>query len=167
MKRILIVFSLFSMGCSHYRPVALGSGKKSDVEVESCERSIIGFPIDNGRNQLAKTLSAGGLDNSDIYSVDHRDLLFFFPFYTKACTVLSLNTKGKKKFQKFKDEYKSKFENYSKNGEKSDEKYFEEIEVDTPKSLKECDRLGHLSKQECRKKYFESKKDKKAKKKKR
>lgn len=154
MRNVVLLSALFAMGCSHYRPVALGHGKKSDVEVESCERSILGFPIDNGRNQLAKTLSAGGLDNKDIYSVDHRDLLIFFPIYTKACTVLSLNTKGKKKFEKFKENFKANFDQHT------EKEYFNEIEVDTPKSLKECDRLGHLSKQECRKKYFESKKKK-------
>lgn len=159
MKKVLVLLSLFSIGCSHYRPVALGSGKKSDVEVEACERSIFGMPIDGGRNQLAKTLSLGGLDNRDIYSVDHRDLWFFFPFYTKACTVLSLNTKGKKKFKKFKAEHKAKFETSNKSSVE-DNKLFKDVDVDTPKTLKECNRLGPLSKKECRKKYFQSKKRK-------
>lgn len=155
MKNIFLFISIFLIGCSHYRPVALGSGQKSDIEVEACERSILGMPIDGGRNQLAKTLSLGGLDNRDIYSVDNRNLWFFYPFYTKTCTVLSLNTKGKKKFQKFKAEFRAKFETSSQSIEESN-KLFKEVDVDTPKTLKECNRLGPLSKKECRKKYFQS-----------
>jgi hypothetical protein len=94
----LLSVLMLVVSCAHYNPVQYVGGQRNadGASFETCTNYLLTFPIDAKASTIEYAISANGLKENEIYSIEQSLWHYLWPLFSQTCVNLNANTNYKR-----------------------------------------------------------------------